>query len=162
MWTAAQDARLKELHKSHSFSEIADIMGVSRNAAIGRAGRLGMAKPRGPVLSEAERLIRRRATVEKSQTKKKAQRNGQIFFGCGVAQPVFVKPLPVFEAIEIEPRHVHLADLTPNDCRFPYGDRDLTFCGHPKLPHSSYCAEHHALCWQEPKSRFGARSKVAA
>lgn len=54
----------------------------------------------------------------------------------------------------IEPRHVTLADLEKNDCRFPFGDsRTFTFCGHPQVDGSSYCAEHTKLCWLPPRGR---------
>ncbi len=43
-----------------------------------------------------------------------------------------------------EPRHLTLADLERDDCRFPFGTDRLayTFCGAPKAPGSSYCEEH--------------------
>lgn len=47
--------------------------------------------------------------------------------------------------VEITPRHVLLLDLKPNDCRYPYGDRDITFCGHPKQEGFSYCTPHRFL-----------------
>jgi hypothetical protein len=48
--------------------------------------------------------------------------------------------------VEIEPRHLTLIDLEPNDCRYPYGYDTVTFCGHPKQAGSSYCVPHHHLC----------------
>jgi hypothetical protein len=32
-------------------------------------------------------------------------------------------------------------------CRYPYGDQDYRFCGKPLRKLSSYCPEHHALCY---------------
>ena len=52
--------------------------------------------------------------------------------------------------LEIEPRHVTLAELGPDDCRYPFGERDFTFCGNTKLAGSSYCRVHHAACWVKP------------
>jgi hypothetical protein len=49
-----------------------------------------------------------------------------------------------------------LLELDPNDCRFPFGDENFTFCGKPKhlylragaMCQSSYCREHHLICTQ--------------
>jgi GcrA cell cycle regulator len=44
---------------------------------------------------------------------------------------------------------ISLIELGPNDCRYPYGgEKDgeaITFCGHPKVPGSSYCVPHFHL-----------------
>jgi GcrA cell cycle regulator len=62
--------------------------------------------------------------------------------------------IPVFEpaetvklrCVDIDPRHLSLIDLEPDDCRYPYGgDEDgeaITFCGHPRRRGSSYCTAH--------------------
>lgn len=47
-----------------------------------------------------------------------------------------------FRCVETNPRHLTLLDLEPGDCRHPYGDGPMTFCGHPKRPGSSYCTPH--------------------
>lgn len=39
-------------------------------------------------------------------------------------------------------------ELENNECRFPFGeDAPFLFCAEVKKPGSSYCAEHHAMCW---------------
>jgi GcrA cell cycle regulator len=53
--------------------------------------------------------------------------------------------------VEIEPRHLTLLDLEPGDCRYPYGDDAVTYCGHPKQDGSSYCTPHHVLCREKPR-----------
>jgi GcrA cell cycle regulator len=52
---------------------------------------------------------------------------------------------------EIFPAEKTLRDLEPNDCRYPYGDRIITFCGQPKQEGSSYCPYHHELCYVPPR-----------
>jgi hypothetical protein len=51
--------------------------------------------------------------------------------------------------VEIDPRHLSLTDLEPDDCRYPYGGEEeseaITFCGHPRRQGSSYCAPHFHL-----------------
>ncbi|MCK1495009.1 hypothetical protein IVA87_31840 [Bradyrhizobium sp. 147] len=51
--------------------------------------------------------------------------------------------------VGIQPRLVPLVDLADHDCRYPCGgDKDgeeITFCGHPRQPGSSYCTPHARL-----------------
>lgn len=54
---------------------------------------------------------------------------------------------------EVDIRGITLSDLGPNDCRFPFGDRDITFCGQRQQDGSSYCPTHHAICWVKPTGR---------
>jgi len=60
---------------------------------------------------------------------------------------------------EITASSITLADLGPHDCRYPFGDRDITFCGQPQKDGSSYCPTHHAICWVKPIPRM---QRVAA
>jgi len=54
-----------------------------------------------------------------------------------------------------------LLELEPGDCRFPFGDRDFTFCAAPQcfnhrngeFVQSSYCRQHHFICTKEPAPR---------
>ncbi|RZN08494.1 hypothetical protein CWO91_22245 [Bradyrhizobium genosp. SA-3] len=51
--------------------------------------------------------------------------------------------------VGVQPRLIPLLELARGDCRYPYGgDKDgeeITFCGHPRQPGSSYCAPHAGL-----------------
>jgi GcrA cell cycle regulator len=62
------------------------------------------------------------------------------------AEPV--KPVKL-RCVGIKPRLLPFADLEPGDCRYPYGgEREgetYAFCGHPRIPRSSYCRPHHEL-----------------
>lgn len=57
-----------------------------------------------------------------------------------------------------------LLDLEPNECRFPFGERDFQFCAKPKhvfmrlsrLCVSAYCREHHLVCVVEPTAKRAA------
>jgi GcrA cell cycle regulator len=72
-------------------------------------------------------------------------------------KPEFVPPTPRSErpetarlrCVEIDPRHLSLADLEPGDCRYPFGGEEegeaITFCGHPRQQGSSYCTSHFHL-----------------
>jgi GcrA cell cycle regulator len=149
-WTPEHSDALREYHaKGMSFSEVARAINAkfktaySRNAALGRAKRMGLAGPERasepkhwpelPPLAIPPRKARERHLPESA------------------------RPIPFFErtetaklrCVEIMPRHLSLIDLEPRDCRYPYGgDEDgeaITFCGHPRRPGSSYCAPHFHL-----------------
>jgi hypothetical protein len=39
-----------------------------------------------------------------------------------------------------------LLDLEPGDCRYPFGDGPIVFCGSNAVAGSSYCLPHKILC----------------
>jgi GcrA cell cycle regulator len=148
-WAPEHSEALREyLAKGMSYSEIADAINAkfktaySRNAAIGRATRMGLGGPDRrkdwpkPPLSAKAPLLR-----------KLRERYA----------PEFMRPMPIFEraetvklrCVEIDPRHLSLVELGRGDCRYPYGgDQEgeaITFCGHSRLEGSSYCAPHFHL-----------------
>ena len=106
------------------FSTIADTLGCTRNAAIGKANRL---------------QLRKHPTLIKIQYK---------------AEPVQPKPVVpvVIPVIQFEPGQVMMIDLKKDDCRYPFGDgADVKFCGVKKLKDSPYCKEHSDLCFTQTK-----------
>jgi GcrA cell cycle regulator len=149
-WEEAHSKALREyLDKGMSFSEIARALNerfgtaYTRNAAIGRARRIGLSTPEraggtapnGPKPPDARRLREKRARR-------------------------LAKPIPKPTALEraatlqlrcvaINPRHLALVDLEVGDCRYPYGgdaeNEPITFCGHPRREGSSYCLSHFHL-----------------
>ena len=121
----------------------------SRNAAIGRARRMGLC-----------RSASRPATASSSGRNghRRAERVGGCTSRASVIVPEFLRPLPVFERVAaalqlrcvgIVPRHLSLVDLEAGDCRYPYGGdaegEAITFCGHPRREGSSYCVSHFHL-----------------
>jgi GcrA cell cycle regulator len=132
IWTDEQSEVLVTLlAQGKSFSEIASLLNeqfnttYSRNAACGKGFRLRVTAP---------------PKVKAPRLKRKRDRE----------RAVTIKPLPRSEEIQIrcaaiEPRHLTIDQLEPDDCRYPYGDGPFTFCGHWKMDGSSYCAEHFPL-----------------
>ena len=145
-WTPEQSAVLKSLLSAGlAYSEIAKTIneqfGVSftRNAAIGRATRMGLVcpdKPKAPPKPRKPSQHRMRERYDPN-----SRRIMPIFESTGVIQ---------LRCVEIVPRHLSLIDLEPGDCRYAYGEGPFTFCAHPKLATSSYCGPHHALVWVKP------------
>ena len=147
-WKPEHSEALREYFaKRMSYSEIAEAINAkfgtaySRNAALGRAKRMGLVGPepaREPshwpkLPSKAPPYKRREGCCE------------------------FRWPMPDFErtetaplrCVEIVPRHLSLVELERRDCRYPYGGdaegEAITFCGHRRRVGSSYCGPHFHL-----------------
>jgi len=147
-WAAEHSDALREhLAKGMSFSEIAKAINsrfnttYSRNAALGRATRMGLTggvrstSPAGdklPILQEIER--------------RPAEARLPALWLVPVFKRIKWKKL---RCVQIEPRHILLVDLEHADCRYPYGGDEegevITFCGHPRRTGSSYCTPHFRL-----------------
>jgi GcrA cell cycle regulator len=158
-WAPEHSDALREyLARGMSYSEIADAINAkfktaySRNAAIGRAKRMGIAGPDRPDGPDRRKDLPKH--WPRLPTKAKAP---WLHKPRERYQPEFMRPMPVFErtetvklrCVETVPRHVSLIDLEPGDCRYPYGGDEegeaITFCGHPCRQSSSYCAPHFHL-----------------
>ena len=150
-WEEAHSRALREyVEKGMSFAQAARALNerfgtaYSRNAAIGRARRMGLSVPerrhpsgmkKAPKKPDAQRIRELRARKQGSPTPKLStnERAAALQLRC----------------VAISPRHLALVDLEDGDCRYPYGgDSDgepITFCGHPCLEGSSYCTSHFHL-----------------
>ena len=135
-----------------SYSEIAEAINAkfktaySRNAAIGRAKRMGLSSPKWPK-NLSTRWPRRARRGKPTGLHEARERHIPEFF---MRIPVFERTeAPKLRCVEILPRQLSLLDLEPGDCRYPYGgDEDgeaITFCGHPRQEESSYCTPHFLL-----------------
>jgi len=108
------------------FSTIADILGCTRNAAIGKANRL---------------QLRKHPTLIKIQYK----------VASVPIKPVIPVVIPV---IQSKSGYVRMIDLKKNHCRYPIGEgSDIKFCGDTKLQDSPYCKEHSDLCFAVAKPK---------
>ena len=152
-WTPEHSEALRQcLARGMSYSEISGAINAkfntsySRNAAIGRAKRMGLSSSDDP---------RKDAPVDWAP-RTPAKANG-LHTSRERHVPDFIKPIPVLEranapklrCIEIVPRHLSLVDLETGDCRYPYGGEadgePITFCAHPRREGSSYCTPHFHL-----------------
>lgn len=117
----------------------------SRDAALGRARRMGLGGPERsatPPVQAGEQLRRPRERPRSTDDFRPLE-----FFR---RRPVFERVEQVqLRCVEVVPRHLALIELGREDCRFPYGgDLDgeaITFCGHPRRKGSSYCTPHFHL-----------------
>jgi len=150
--TAHCDALREHFARGLSYSQIAGAINAkfgtcyTRNAALGRAKRMGLSRPDRPGDSPAH-FPMRPPPAKPARLERPRERH----------VPEFMKPMPVFQRIEqpklrcveIAPRHLSLVELEAGDCRYPYGGDEegetITFCGHPRREGSSYCAPHFHL-----------------
>lgn len=138
-WTQERIEQLKKLwDDKFSCSQIAKILGgISRNAVIGKVNRLKLPRRivkkfyRGPQKSCGNHVAG------------KIKRAGHKFKVIG---PAGLPLVPFTERnAPVVPLHIQFDDLKPQHCRYPYGERPYTFCGHQVQADSSYCSEHHRL-----------------
>ena len=132
-----------------SFSEIVKAINLkfrtayTRNAAIGRAKRMGLGDSDRPQTSLQVGPSRPEQAV-----KPQAMEPGSASLRRLTAILKSQEP-PKLRCAEVEPRHLSLFELECGDCRYPYGGDEegeaITFCGHPRQPGSSYCASHFQL-----------------
>jgi GcrA cell cycle regulator len=115
----------------------------TRNAVIGRAKRLGLAAPdRMTSPSIVPSLPGEPGSLSPPRV---------AIPGLSLPPASALKPAnPVkLRCVGVRPRLITLIELERGDCRYPYGgDREaeeISFCGHPRQPGSSYCAPHAHL-----------------
>ena len=117
----------------------------TRNAAIGRAKRLGLT-------TASVRKVRPRPRRPARWGESAANPSERVVRPAVPADPAPV-PDPVtpvkLRSVGIKPRLLAFADLEPGDCRYPYGGEKegeaYAFCGHPRMFGSSYCRPHREL-----------------
>jgi len=144
-WTDERVKQLCELHAANiTFSEIADIIGMTRNACIGKAQRLGLPS-RLTELSVEERYARSQAKLMALRARREAAKETAKKKRAG--QRAFTPYRPRIENdLSDKALHLEFNELESRHCRFPYGDGPFTFCGHQKLANTSYCEAHFHYC----------------
>lgn len=145
-WTEERVELLKRLHgEKQRTAVIGNIMGLSRNAVLGKLYRLGLCE-KDQTRSYADRVATmkiRRTVADNNRTgtgdikTKVRQRAEQIEKAATEQQAPPVLPFLGIPFMDLEPEH----------CRFPRGDDPMLFCGQPKREDSSYCAGCHAIAY---------------
>ncbi|MEQ8967782.1 MAG: GcrA family cell cycle regulator [Azospirillaceae bacterium] len=158
-WTDERVDKLRELWgNGKSASEIADLLGgVSRNAVIGKAHRLGLSGRPSP--------IRKREDGAPTPTSRVA-----------AAAPAPTTP-PAKPAAPAKPTVVADRDAGPGDdgatilnltermCRWPIGDPKkpgFRFCGRSAIAGLPYCQDHATVAYQAPSSKKSESEKQTA
>lgn len=140
-WTDEQVEELKRLwDKGLTTGEIGKALGVSKNAVVGKAHRLGLNSRPSPIRrSEDENTANVNTPEQQPAEKKKA-----------------AKSTAAKKTVEQEKKKLFTVnDLTASSCRWPIGDpkdEDFHFCGKEALPDKPYCAEHAEIAYVSAKT----------
>ena len=126
-WPYEQIERLKALWNDGrlSASQMAQRLGISRGAVLGKAHRLGLcAKKPVKDTARAKAAPLRRMKIPPPPPPRQDE---------PLTEPPFVG--------------VALMELPRNGCRYPQGNGPFKFCGQPVQEGSSYCEFHRRLCY---------------
>ena len=150
-WTAERVELLKSRFEAGlSCREIADDIGVSRNAVIGKLSRLNLTREES---GDRRRPARKDAANGHRPRTVRSLRSRMLLTLCADSQP----------AADDEPIHnehcCSLLELSDERCRWPIstpGAEDFCFCGNTPIEGLPYCAGHTRLAY-----RPGSRQRVA-
>jgi GcrA cell cycle regulator len=137
-------------------SQIADEIGVTRNAVIGKIHRLGLSptRPRGRPSALAQRMREARPRPRRAPTR--ISRILRAFKEATTVTPFATSAMTMELATVDSARRCSLLDLTSDCCRWPLGDPgkdDFAFCGNNAIGGLSYCAGHARLAYRLPSGR---------
>lgn len=140
-WTTERVAQLKSgVNAGLSCAQIANAIGVSRNAVIGKISRLGLSRGRNPTAPRPrEGVLIRQPKVLTQRLMLKA-----LFASAPIADDV----------VSSEP--CSLLNLAPRKCRWPINDVGtvgFTFCGNRTVDGMSYCAGHARIAYRGSSGR---------
>ncbi len=178
-WTDERIALLKKMWKDgKSAADIAKTLakGVTRNAVIGKAHRMGLSNRPSPI-KKSDAPAPAKEAVKKDPPKKDppiTEAASPAAAAKKIVPPVVVsgvKHNPLARGEIAEPRKfekeaippgggVALIDLTERMCRWPIGDPredDFTFCGRNIRTGTPYCPEHAGAAYQS-----SSRTRAAA
>ena len=159
-WSSERIEQLRSLwHDGLSASQIASHLGgITRNAVIGKAHRLGLTGRPSPIKNRSISVARprppRRPRVEHAPVQR-------VVAAAPVHQTRHVEPPQPIE-LENMPGATILT-LTDRICKWPIGDPrhpDFHFCGRASAEGLPYCTDHARRAYQPPARRGGERDEA--
>jgi len=144
-----------ELLKSHfaaglSCREIANEIGVSRNAVIGKLSRLNLTR---------EKTIKTRRSGQKEEGPRKRTRSVPRL-QYQMLRNLYAEAPPAADEVIESVHRCSLLELSKEKCRWPIntpGAEDFSFCGNRPLDGLPYCAGHTRLAYRPPSGQRFAR-----
>lgn len=146
--------------KGWTGGQIAKKLYMTRNAVMGKLYRW-----RKTGVIDYKTSETRKAAVK--QSVRIANRKEAL--GKGIPRQRVKHELPLINFLEALPppppltEPVKFMDLTMDSCRFVVSGgvaKDFRFCNHPKLANSSYCKDHHYICYVPKSSIRELRAKT--
>ena len=140
-WTTERIALLKNRNDAGlSCGQIAREIGVSRNAVIGKANRLGLSRFKSATAGQLEQTGTRKNARPRIVTRHRTLR------------ALWAKPqLASAEAPEDSANRRSLFELQQWHCRWPIGDptaHDFGFCGNKPVDGLPYCPAHARMAYR--------------
>jgi GcrA cell cycle regulator len=147
-WTAERIELLKSgVEAGLSCRQIANDIGVSRNAVIGKISRLNLSRAEGAGARSFER--RREPRLDSRPARPTSVSQRQVLTALDIA--------PVVEEAPLTSEHrCSLLELSEENCRWPIGNisgADLWFCGNMPVKGLSYCAGHARIAYHSSRQR---------
>jgi GcrA cell cycle regulator len=164
-WTSERIEQLKTLwDEGKSASQIAEAMGdgLTRNAVIGKAHRLGLASRPSPLKTAATEAAGAAVRVIEAVVEGIGEAVDEAVHAAVDAESaakVPARPAPARPRAPREPAKpakVTVLELSDRICKWPIGhpdEADFHFCGKPVNPGFPYCGEHCLLAYQAQMPR---------
>lgn len=156
MWNDEKIAKLKKLWaEGLTTGEIGKRLGVSKNAVVGKAHRLGLKGRPSPIKRAEPAAAAAAATPAAGATP-------------GAAPAVAHTAAPSSSSKKQPVKVFTLTDLNSNTCRWPIGDpkhEDFHFCGKNVYPGKPYCLDHCAQAYvgsNKPRNEEQAAANTTA
>lgn len=140
-WTDEKARKLLSLiEEGYSFSYAGSFLGCTRNAAIGKYGRLkGTINSRGYATKSSKDRQRQLQQRRVNQQRKRAIKSGKL-----IPPPVMLQPLPPMD-VPLSSSAEAILNLGPKQCKWPTGDpkgNDFGFCKEDRAKGRPYCEAH--------------------
>lgn len=155
-WTDAHDATMRELAPDYSASHIAEVIGTTRNAVIGRCRRRKIDLASAATKTQRSPVVR--LVLRGVPPQRKMPSHAYPGSAPSEIPSICITLHEKREAAMVapsagwQPARISAADLKSHHCQWPLwtGNEPKFFCGNEQLPGESYCRRCHGLSVSAP------------